>query len=275
MRILFIWFLLLAACDSSKRAEDQSLASAAIAFDGAQAADAKSRIAHGGRLAAVLGCSGCHGRHLTGEDWSDPEFGRLWTANLTRAAADYDDAELARVIASGRRPDRDLWEMPSHLFTKLAAEDMAALIAFLRSKPPSGEVRPAPLFKEAARREITAGTFKSSAQTVAEQGSLSPPAMGSRHQLARYVVRATCAECHGMDLRGGQPHPAAAVRPDLRIVAAYDLEQFKHLLRTGKAKGGRELELMSGVARGRYKYLTDNEISAVHSYLLEVAEKTP
>ncbi len=54
-----------------------------------------------------------------------------------------------------------------------------------------------------------------------------------------------------MQLRGGQPHPEATLRPDLRLVAAYDLEQFSHLLRTGKAVGNRELSMMSGVVRHR------------------------
>ena len=44
-------------------------------------------VAHGERLSAVLGCIGCHTPDLTGEDWTEPELGVLWTANLTRSAA--------------------------------------------------------------------------------------------------------------------------------------------------------------------------------------------
>jgi len=175
---------------------------------------------HGERLADVLGCAGCHGAGLAGEDWSEPGFGRLWTSNLTRAVPGYTDEQLAEVIRGGARRDRDLWEMPSHLFTHLTADDMAALAAFLRSRPPSGEIHPAPLFEEAARREIAAGTFISSRAQVEESGSLWPPDVGDDYRLGRYIVRATCAECHGMDLRGGQPHPQATPRPDLRMVAA-------------------------------------------------------
>lgn len=248
---------------------------AAITFAGAQAANPADRLAHGERLAKVLGCTGCHGDDLTGEEWSEPGFGRLWTANLTRAAPKYSDAGLARVIKGGKRPDRDLWEMPSHLFTQLSNSDMAALIAFLRTKAPAGDVHPEPLFEERARREIAAGTFKPSSAQVSTEGKAWPPDAGVEHALGRYVVRATCAECHRMDLRGGQPNPAATRRPDLRMVAAYDLEQFKHLLRTGKAAGDRELDMMSGVARGRYKHLTDAEVTAVHRYLQRVAQMAP
>ena len=229
-------------------------------------------VQHGQRLARVLGCQGCHGTDLTGEDWSEPGFGRLWTANLTRAVPRYDDRQLAALIRGGRRPDRLLWEMPSHLFTKLAADDMTALLAFLRSRPPAGTERPAPLFEEAARREMAAGTFKSSAAQAGEQGERWPPDAGPEHALGRYIVRATCAECHGMDLRGGRPNPQAVPRPDLAVAAAYEPAAFRRLMRAGIAAGEREVGMMSEVARGRYAHFTDAEIDAVHRYLRRRAD---
>ncbi len=129
-------------------------------------------ISHGKRIADVLGCTGCHGSDLTGEDWSEPGFGKLWTANLTRAVPRYTNEQLARVIKEGARPDRELWEMPSHLFTHLTNDDMSALIAFLRTKTPTGPPRPEPVFEEGARREIAAGTFTSSRAQVKENATV-------------------------------------------------------------------------------------------------------
>ncbi len=232
-------------------------------------------VTHGKRVADVLGCTGCHGATLTGEDWSEPGFGKLWTANLTRAVPRYTDEQLAGVIRSGARPDRELWEMPSHLFTHLAVDDMSAVIAYLRSMPKSGAVHPDPVFEEGARREIAAGTFTSSSAQVKKEGALWPPDAGESYSFGRYIARATCAECHGMTLRGGQPNPEAKPRPDLRMVAGYEPEQFSRLLRTGIAAGDREVSLMSGVARGRYKHLTDAELDAVYRYLKRVAEIDP
>ena len=232
-------------------------------------------VTHGKRVADVLGCTGCHGADLNGEDWSEPGFGKLWTANLTRAVAHYTNEQLADVIRGGARPDRELWEMPSHLFTRLTPDDMSAVITYLRSVPPSGAVRPEPIFEEGARREIAAGTFISSVAQVKKEGSLWPPDAGKPFSLGRYIARATCAECHGITLRGGQPHPQAKPRPDLRMVAAYEPEQFRRLLRTGVAAGDREVSLMSEVARGRYKHLTDAELDAVYRYLRRVAELDP
>lgn len=270
MRIILACAALLGIAACSEPSDPVAAAQPPVQFQRASA----DLTAHGKRVADVLGCTGCHGEDLAGEEnWNEPGFGRLWTANLTRSVPRYSDEQLAAVIQSGVRPDRELWDMPSHLFTHLTADDMAALIAFLRSRPPTGEVRPEPVFQDGARREIAAGTFTSSGAQVKKKGALWPP--DAQPALGRYIVRATCAECHGLDLRGGQPNPEAKPRPDLRIAAAYDAEQFRRLLRTGVAAGNRELTLMSDVARGRYKHLTDAEIHAVHSYLKRVAEVAP
>ena len=63
--------------------------------------------------------------------------------------------------------------------------------------------------------------------------------------------------------------------PDLRIVAAYDPQDFTALMRTGKAAGGREVGAMSEFARRRYASLTDSEIGAVRDYLVELARHDP
>ncbi len=264
MRIVLLTIAaLLAACSDDHR-QRPATPEPPIQFQRASVDD----LAHGERMARVLGCIGCHGEDLTGEDWSEPGFGRMWSSNLTRAAARYGGAQLAAVIRSGARPDGSpLWEMPSHLFTQLTDQDMASLVAFLRSRPPAGAAHPAPLFEAGARREIAAGTFRSSVVHVAEQGRRWPPDAGSDHQLGRYIVRATCAECHRMDLGGGQP-PAGQRRPDLRaVISAYDEPAFARLLSTGKAVGDREVGLMSEVARGRYAHLTTEERTAVFRYL--------
>lgn len=275
MRVLALalGIALLGGC-SSERSGEQTTSSPApnIQFQRASA----DLVEHGERLALVLGCSGCHGADLAGQDWSEPGFGRLWTANLSRVVPRYSDEHLKTVIRSGARPDgTELWGMPSHLFTQLSPDDMAAVIAFLRSKPQTGKVHPPPLFEEGARKEIAAGTLKSAAADVRQQGNSWPADAGARHALGRYMVRATCAECHGMDLAGGVPFAGAKPRPSLpAIVPAYSKSDFVTLMRTGKAAGDRELELMSEVARGRYSHFTDQELDALYDYLQAIAAKS-
>ena len=235
-----------------------------VQFDRASA----DLVEHGRRISAVLGCSGCHGAGLQGEDWGDPEFGVLWTSNLTRAVPDYTDAELVAAIRGGRRPDgSELWGMPSHIFTQLSDDDMAGIVAFLRATPPAGPVHPRPSFRAAAMAEIEAGLFKSAPTEVAEASAAQPPELGDDLALGRYLSRATCAECHGLDLRGGPAHPGMTARPDLRMVTAYDAAQFDRLMRQGVAIGDREVGLMSEVARVRFTHFTEREQQAVHQYL--------
>ena len=243
---------------------------AAVGFDRLSA----DTLAHGERVSRVLGCTGCHGPDLTGRDWSD-ELGTLWTANLTRTAEAMGDAELAQVIRSGRRSDRVLWDMPSHLFTELSASDMAALVAYIRSKPVTGAVHPDPTFGPELKAKLASGEWKSAAARVAARKAKPFPHPAGASAQGRYIVQATCAECHGEDLRGGAPpFPGDPERPNLlEMVPAYDAAAFAHLLRTGEGAGGRKLGLMREVATGRFAALSDAEITAVRGYIAALARE--
>ena len=64
------------------------------------------------------------------------------------------------------------------------------------------------------------------------------------------------------------------IAPDLDIAGAYDLEQFRTMLRTGVAPGGKDIGLMGRIARSDLKYLRDDEIDAIHAYLAHRAGRT-
>ena len=91
-----------------------------------------------------------------------------------------------------------------------------------------------------------------------------PPDMGPEYAFARSLLRATCAECHGMDLRGSSEQTMdAPSRPNLRMVGAYSREDFSTLMKTGRGLGGRELKLMGGVSRWRCSRFTERDINAL------------
>jgi cytochrome c553 len=231
---------------------------------------------HGHRLADALGCTDCHGADLTGVDFSTPEYGRLWTANLTRAAPGYSDAELARVIRGGRRPvhegeaDRELWGMPSAVFTHLNDDEMAAVIAWIRTLRAKGEVHPGPTFGPRAKAEIASGLWASAPTEVAKAEKMTLPDLGPEHAQGRYIAAHTCAECHGLNLKGGVP-VEGRTPPDLVIATAYSPEQFAILMRTGKPIDGRDMGLMTMVAKGRFSRFTDGEVKALQGYLKALA----
>lgn len=232
-------------------------------------------VAHGERLGRVLGCRGCHGDDLTGHGWiEDPAVALLFTSNLTRAVPEYDDLQLARAIRLGVRHDGSpLWEMPSDIFTDLSEADMAALIAWLRTLAPAGEAHSRLVLGPEGRRMIDTGEIKPAPVMVRENRTEAPPPVAGGHERARYMIRATCGECHGLDLTGKEGNEEVRPPPDLIVASAYSREQFRHLMRTGKALDGREMPLMSEVARGRFAHLTEREVDAIYDYLIARAQR--
>ena len=115
MRSLLLAALLTtAACGSPKTDQSTSEQPTPIAFDGALTTNEAARIAHGERLTWVLGCRGCHGKDLTGRNFTedDPQYGPVYASNLTLALPHYSDAAFERLLRTGKHPDRkDLWIM--------------------------------------------------------------------------------------------------------------------------------------------------------------------
>jgi mono/diheme cytochrome c family protein len=97
-----------------------------------------------------MGCGNCHTpmgpegfvmeQELAGRLVEDtPEVFTAWAPNITPAGriAEWSDAELARAIREGIRPDGSLIgpPMPFSMYRGLGDEDLAAVVAFLRTLP--------------------------------------------------------------------------------------------------------------------------------------------
>lgn len=228
-------------------------------------------IVEGKRLAQLRGCSGgCHGSEIEGETFlDDPLLARIVAPNLTEAVRRYSDADLARIIRRGVRPDsHTVVVMPSEMFSVLTDADLAKIIAYLRSVPrmpgPLPDVRLGPL----ARLGIVLKQYEPAVALVHRADSLTATYPGPANSTARgaYLARTSCTECHGLGLTGGQVEDQRS--PDLKVVAGYSSDAFARLLRTGKGLGDRELGVMSEVARSRFTHFTDAEIAALRTYLL-------
>lgn len=267
MRIAMIVVAALALAACMKREDNQVAAKAkpvVLAYDGAAATDPAALIKHGERLSKVLGCRGCHGDTLQGEKFADePGFGAIHASNLTLAMQRYDAAGIERALRQGRRPDgSELWAMPSEMYVHLTAPDMTALVAYLKSLPPAGKPMPPKRIEAGWRAEIASGKFKSAPGYIAEDKGVVPIDLGPTHARARMIAMTACTECHAVKLEGRDGDT-----PNLDIVGAYTADQFATLMRTGKPVGGRELRMMSGVARGRFAHFTDREVAELHAYL--------
>jgi cytochrome c553 len=260
--LLALMTFLLAGCGAPDQAEQAQ----AVRF---QQAPGETQVQHGDRVAHVLGCASCHGPDLRGQPWDEEaDYAISFSSNLTRALPAYSDAQLERAVREGVRPDGSpLWGMPSEIFTHLDPADLAAVTAYLRTLPPGGDVHPRIIFGPRGRRAVASGEYPSTPALVRTRREQYPPALGGGHALARYIVRATCGECHGIDLKGRTESPSEVV-PDLIVAGAYSRDEFHRLMRTGVPTGGRRLRLMDQVARSRFSHFTDGEIDAIYDYLV-------
>lgn len=255
----------LGACAPESTPESRSTEPQPLSFDGALVQQATAKVAHGKRIAAVLGCTGCHGKDLQGK-----RFYELYASNLTRDLTHYTDQQLEHVLRVGVPPTgRDLWGMPSELFQHLSEADMAALIAYLRTLEPAGVPTQPPLpFPPEVREMIAKGEIMPTAASVRETKVLAPVDLGASHELGRYITRVTCAECHGPELKGGRN------APDLIVTGAYSREEFEHLMVEGIGVGGRKLKpVMETVSKGRFSKMTPQERGALYAYLKARAEQ--
>jgi cytochrome c553 len=233
-------------------------------------------LADGERLAAIRGCTTCHGAHGQGDIMIDSfMIGRIVSPNLTIAVRDYSDVQLEAIIRQGVRPDgTSVVAMPSEMFSVLTDEDLGKILAYLRTLPPSEGNERSRRLGPMARLAFLLGEFSPAAEGVRKARALASsfPTTPDPNVRGGYLARTVCTECHGLDLRGHEGNLGGSI-PDLVIAVAYSREDFTRLMRTGKALGDRELRpSMSQVARRRFSRFTDAEISDLHSYLVARAQ---
>ncbi|NJC07226.1 c-type cytochrome [Polymorphobacter fuscus] len=238
------------------------VAATAIAFPAAAANPANP--ANGERLAYTMGCVSCHNRDMTGHlVEEDPERLVAWSTNLSRRLPGWRDADIARALRTGKRPDgSDIWVMPVHSFHWINDAEMRDLTAFLRSVPPTGVDHPPAVFGPRARAAIASGKAKPPAGFLAEDLARAPrplPGHGEGRRLALLI----CGDCHGADLKGYEGEGAPA---NLLVASAYTLPDFARLLRNGTRADG-SASGMTEYSRDRLFKLTDAEIRRIWNYL--------
>lgn len=208
-------------------------------------------------------------------------WGAVETPNLAALARNETPATLEAAIRHGiGRNGRALYSMPSFNFVHMRDEDVAALIAYLRSAPVSDA---APAGEWAPWHERAFGMFMVRLMIALGQDGAIPkwlpqvPTLTQQNNanasIARgeYLAMTSCNECHGFDLRGNAPWPGSA--PDLIVVGAYSATEFTRLMREGVPSSGAELEMMGPVARGRFVHWTDEEVADLYAYLSDMSRR--
>ncbi|HXG31815.1 MAG TPA: c-type cytochrome [Bryobacteraceae bacterium] len=205
---------------------------------------------------------------------------RLVASNITpdpeTGIGRWSDQELARAIRDGiGRDGRVLFpQMPYLNFRILSDDDLASVIAYLRSLPPVHHDPGKSELPEAVRTAL---------QAPVPVGSVPPPDLSTPVRRGAYYARlAHCDACHtpkgpdfrslaGMDFAGGfvlsgpwGTVAAANLTPHASGIPYYDETLFVEVMRTGRV-GARRLNPI--MLWGYYRHMTEEDLKGVFAYL--------
>ncbi|NOT09119.1 MAG: cytochrome c [Gemmatimonadales bacterium] len=232
---------------------------------------------------AVSGCVGCHGEDLSGTVMIDVKpLGRVAAANLTRGkggiAAGRTDADLARALHRGVRPDgTSLWIMPSEAYVHMSAEDIGAVVAYLRQLPAADHELPANELRYVGRVLLMLGKLPLLSAELTPDAPY-PPAIPPDTTAAygRYLANiGGCTGCHGPSLSGQAAGGGPDMPPSSNItptgIGSWSQADFVRALREGKRPSGVPInEAMPWKVFGK---MTDQELQALWAYLRTVPPK--
>ena len=237
----------------------------------------QASIARGEHIATIRMCKDCHTENWSGQSDSVPGLITLSMPNLTPGAggvgATNTDEDWVRAIRHGvGYGGRGLLLMPSRLWYYLSDEDLADLIAYLKSLPPVDNEPPKTELGPLGRVMMTLGQLPPEATepdaTVIDHYAPRPvaPQPGVTVEYGMYLAR-TCTLCHGSELNGQtifDGSVALNVTPGGEM-KGWSEEDFIATMRTGVTPNGHQLkDVMPWKYFGQ---MTDDELKAVWMYL--------
>jgi mono/diheme cytochrome c family protein len=221
-------------------------------------------------------------------------FGTVYGTNITpdrqTGIGAWTDEQIVTAIRLGRRPNGERI-LPVHPFTSfngMAAEDLRALVVYLRSLPPVNRPN--------TPKRITVPLFESvflPAWLAAFAPRETPPASAPTGGLARgeYLVKAVghCGECHtprgmtqavdnsrflGGNPKGPENTEVPNITPDPTTGLTWTVEEIAEYLGTGNkpdgdVAGSLMAEVIYGTTAG-YRDMTRDDLLAIARYLKSV-----
>ncbi len=236
--------------------------------------------ARGEVLASVSGCTSCHLQNLSGQIFiDDSAFAVLSAPNLTSGqggvGSHYTDADWERAIRHGIRPDgTGLLLMPSQHFAYFSDEDVAALIAYLKTVPPVDNELPSRAIGPIMRMLLVLGAIQLAPEMIDRTATHTASApTGVTVERGHYLTQiGICADCHGEGLVGRSPEEAEQgppAGPNLTPsgkLASWSEADFITAIRTGVTPTGDPLDPMEMPWPG-YSRFSDEDLKAIYLYL--------
>ena len=238
-----------------------------------------------GKHRAEILCEGCHGTDLSGDDqWFDsPILGKIASANLTSGKGglgnEFTTEDYVRAIRHGiDRAGKPIFMIAVPSTAHLSDEDLAAIIAYIKTVPPVDHTVQPRQFTPWARILLATGMLGTlPAESVSHDVHVTAPAPGATAEYGEYLVTTNdCRVCHGPNLNGG-PFPDPTIKkisPNLTPggeLGFWTEEQFINTLRTGKTPGGHELD-PDFMPWKNYRLFQDDELKAIWLYLQSLPE---
>ncbi|HEX5688857.1 MAG TPA: c-type cytochrome, partial [Roseiflexaceae bacterium] len=206
------------------------------------------------------------GNDLSGD--SPVPIGTLVPPNLTPAGPlqEWSDQEIAQAIRNGLHKNGRTLLMPTEALRNLSDEDVASLVAFLRSQPPVQNETP-PLGPSPALAFFFGSGLAELGSPFVTEPVIAPPKQASAEYGAYVVGYQDCRTCHGVDLTGS-PGGLAPPAPNARaFVAGWTVEQFIQTMRTGVDPAGHSIQPpMPWQMIGQ---MDDEELAALYLFLRE------
>jgi mono/diheme cytochrome c family protein len=212
------------------------------------------------------------GRIMYGEGTDHPMVAANISPDRATGIGAWTDQEITRAIRDGiARDGRTVNpEMPSRYFRVMSADDLRAIVIYLRSIPPVVHALPRmPPYKPAAPSPVAMDSIQLTRTSDAIRRG-------------EFVVRlGGCETCHtptnangyikGLDFAGGsvfrhgdRAAASSNLTPGPSGISYYDEQKFLQVMRTGRA-GARVLN--SAMPWLFYRHMTDADLKCVFAYL--------
>jgi mono/diheme cytochrome c family protein len=224
----------------------------------------------------VAVCTECHGPDMGGKVVDDnATLGRLVASNLTRGRgglpADYADQDFVRVLTHGvKRDGRSVIFMPVVDYT-FTAEDLGAIVAYVKSMPPVDRtvptMSPGPLARALG---LFAGFPLASASMIdhGQQRLATRPNPADAVASGKYLVSSgACYGCHGPQLTGGMGPPPGGANITPVGIGAWSERDFVMAIRTHRRPNG--TTITDAMPRA-YGEMSDQDLGRIHAYLKTV-----
>ncbi len=236
-------------------------------------------VERGRYLFASRGCVDCHGADGAGRTFLDqPDGLKVVGPNITpgpgSAVAAYRDADWVRTLRHGVAPDgRPLRIMPSEDYNGLSADDLAAVVAYVRQLPPREGAQAVVALPLPVRVLVGFGAIPDAASKIDHtKPAPAPVPEGVTREHGAYVAN-MCLGCHGPQLAGGKvpggppDWPAAAdlTGGDAGALARYpDADTMLAMFRSGRRPDGSAVQVMPFES---LRAMSETDVRALHLYL--------